>query len=104
MVPNKKKKGDYYVNPCYRNWKANLNSKSGRETSFSYETKASELFTPIRRMWLWCPIMKRKVIIMWIYSYPNWRANLNSRNGRKRSFCYETKVSKSLITTSRMSL
>ena len=34
---------------------------------------------------------------MWIHVYPNWKANLNSRNGRRRSFSYETKVSNKII-------
>ena len=38
----------------YPNWKANFNSKNGRKWSFSYETRASKSFTPIRRMCLWC--------------------------------------------------
>ena len=54
-------------------------------------------FIPIRRIRLWCPIMKRKEIITWIHIYLNWKANLNSKNGRKRSFPYETKASKSFI-------
>ena len=88
----------------YPNWKTNLNSKNGRKTSFSYETKALKSFIPTRRMWLWCPIMKRKEVITWIHVYPNWKMNLNSKNGRKTSFSYETKASKSFITTRRMCL
>ena len=88
----------------YPNWKINFDSKNGRKTSFSCETKASKSFTPTRRMWLWCPIMKRKEIIMWIHVYPNWKMNFNSKNGRKTSFPYESKASKSFITIRRMSL
>ena len=33
---------------------------------------------------------------MWIRVYPNWKTNLKSKNGRKTSFSYETKASKSL--------
>ena len=51
----------------------------------------------IRRLCLWCPIMKRKAIIMWIHADPNWKSNFNSTNGNKRCFCYETKASISLI-------
>ena len=75
----------------YCNWKMNLNSKNGRKTSFSHETKASKSFIPTSRMWLWCPIMKRKEIIMWIHVYPNWKTNLNSKNGRKTSFLMKSK-------------
>ena len=50
----------------YPNWNTNFNSKIGNKRSFSYETKLSISFIPERRMCLWCPITKRKVIIMWI--------------------------------------
>ena len=33
---------------------------------------------------------------MWFHVYPNWKTNLNSENGRKTSFSYETKASKYL--------
>ena len=46
--------------------------KNGGKGSFSYETKASILFIPIRKMHLWCPVMKRKKIIARIRVYPNW--------------------------------
>ena len=81
----------------YPIWKINFNSKNGRKRSFSYETKASISFIPTRRMNLWCPIIERKEIITWIQVYPNWKMNFSSKNGRKRSFCYETKASISLI-------
>ena len=86
----------------YSNWKTNLNSKNDRKTSFSYETKASNSFIQMRRMWLWCPILKIKEITMWIHVYPNWKMNLNSKNCRKTSFSHETKASKSFIPTRRM--
>ena len=88
----------------YPNWKMNFNSKNGYKRSFSYESKASISFIPMKRMCLWCPIMKRKEIIMWIQVYPNWKTNLNSKNGKTRSFCCETKTSISLIPTRRMCL
>ena len=47
-------------------------------------------------MWLWCPVMKIEEITMWIYIYPNWKTNFDSKNGRKRSYSYEYKVSISL--------
>ena len=86
----------------YPNWKTYLNSKNGRKISFSQETKASKSFIPMRRMWLWCPILKTKEITMWMHVYPNWKTNLNSKNGRKTSFPYEIKASKSFISTKRM--
>ena len=30
---------------------------------------------------------------MWIRFYPNWKMNINSKNGTKRSFPFETKAS-----------
>ena len=80
----------------YRNWNTNLNSKIGNKRSFSYETKASISLILMRRTCLWCPIMKKKVIIMWIHVYPNWNTNF--------SFSYDTKASISLIPTRRTSL
>ena len=88
----------------YPNWNTNFNSKIGNKRSFSYETKASISLIPRRRMCLWCPITKRKGIIMWIDFYPNWNTNLYSKIGNKRSFSYETKASISLIPTRRMCL
>ena len=88
----------------YPNWKTYFNSKIGNKKGFSYETKPSILLIPRRRMCLWCPIMKRKEIIMWIEVYPNWNMNFNSKIGNKRSFSYETKSSISLIPKWRMCL
>ena len=88
----------------YCNSKMNSNSKNGGKRSFSFKTKASIPFIPMRRMCLWCPILKRMEIIMWIQVDPNWNTNLNSKNGKKRSLYYETKASKSFITTKRMRL
>ena len=88
----------------YLNWKTNFNFKIYRKISFSYKTKASKLFIPMRRMWLWCLIMKRKKIIMWIHLYPNWRTNYNSKNSRKRSCSYETKALIPFIPMRRMCL
>ena len=83
----------------YLSWKMNFNSKNGRKRSFSYETKASISFISTRRMCLWCPIMKRREIILWIHVYWNWKTSFNSKNGRKRSFSNETKASISYIIT-----
>ena len=55
-------------------------------------------------MCLWCPIIKKKEIIMWIHVYRNWKTNFNSKIGNKRSFSYETKASISLIPSRRMCL
>ena len=88
----------------YRNWKMNFNSKIGNKRTFSYETKASISLIPMRRMSLWCPIMKGNEITIWIYVYPNWKAYFNSKIGNKRSFSFETKASISLIPMRRMCL
>ena len=88
----------------YPNWKTYFNSKIGNKRSFSFETKASISLIPMRRMCLWCPIMKRKEIIMWIHVYPNWNMNFNSKIGKKKCFYYETKASISLIPRRRMRL
>ena len=104
MMPNHEKKGDYYVNPSYFNWNTNFNSKIGNKRSFSYETKASISLIPKRRMCLWCPITKRKEIIMWIDVYPNWNTNFKSKNGNKRSFSLDTNASISLIRIRRTCL
>ena len=87
------KKRDYYVNLCLSNWNMNFNTKNGRKKCFSIETKASISFTPMRGMCLWCLIIKRKEIIMWIRVCPDRRTNINSKIGRKRSVSYETKAS-----------
>ena len=104
MMPNHEIKGDYSVNPCLSQLKYEFNSKIGNKMSFSYETKASKSLIPKRRMCLWCPITKRKEIIMWIDVYPNWNTNFNSRISNKRSFSYETKASVSLTPPRRMCL
>ena len=88
----------------YPNWKKYFNSKIGNKKGFYYETKASLSLIPTRRMCLWCPIMKRKEIIMWIQVYPNWNTNFNSKKGNRRSFSCDTKASISLILMRRMSL
>ena len=53
------------------NWNTNFNSKKRNNRSFSYDAKASISLIPTRRTCLWCPIMKRKEIIMWIHVYSN---------------------------------
>ena len=88
----------------YTNWKMNFDSKSGRKWSFSFETKVSIIFIPMSKICLWCPMMKRKEIIMSIQVYPNSKMNFDSKNGRNTSFSYETKVSISYITIRKMCL
>ena len=88
----------------YPNRKTNFNSKNGNKRSFSYETKASISFIPMRRTCLWCPIMKWNEITVWIYAYLDWKSYFNSKIGNKRSFSFETKASISLILTRRTCL
>ena len=86
------------------NWQMNINSKNGKKRSFSYETKASISFIPMRRMCLWCQIMKIKEIIMQIRVCPNRQTYINSINSKNKSFCFETKASISFIPMIRMHL
>ena len=86
----------------YLNGNTNFNSENSRKRNCSYETKALLSFIPMRRMWLWCLILKIKEIIMWIHIYLNRKTKINSKNGRKWSFSYETNTSKSFIPTRRM--
>ena len=88
----------------YPNRNMNFHSKKDNKRSFSYDTKASISLIPMRRMCLWCPIMKRKEIIMWIHIYRNWKTNFNSSIGNKRSYSYETKATISPIPVMRMCL
>ena len=88
----------------YPNWKMYFNSKIGNKKGFYYETKASISLIPTRRTCLWCPIMKRKGIVIWIHVYHNWKTNFNSKIGNKRSFSYGTKASISLTLSRRMCL
>ena len=74
------------------NQRMNINSKNGGKKNFSYETKALIPFILMRRLCLWCPIMKWKEIIMWICVYPNWKTSFNSKNSRMRNISYETNV------------
>ena len=104
MVPNHEKKEIIMWIHFFHNWKMNCNSKSGRKRSFSYETKALISVIPMKRICLWCLIIKRKEITMWTRVYPDWKMNINSKIGRKRSFSYEIKGSISFIPMSKMSL
>ena len=76
---NKKKKRLLCEFVFVLNDKWALTPKIDGKGSFSYETKASILFNPMRRLSLWCPILKRKEIAMWIHVCPNWETNFNSK-------------------------
>ena len=43
----------------YPNWKSNFNSENYKKRCFSFETKALISFIPMRRICLWCPILKK---------------------------------------------
>ena len=86
----------------YPNWKMNFNCNKCGIRSFSYETKASILFIPMRRMCLWRRIMKWNEITMWIHVYPNRKTYFNSKIANKSSFSYEIKALISLIPKRRM--
>ena len=47
----------------YPNGKTNSNSRNSRKRSFSYQIKALLSFIPMKRMCLWYPIMKQKVLL-----------------------------------------
>ena len=60
---------------------------------FLLRNQSIDSFIPMSGMNLWSPMIKGMEIIMWIRVYPNWKMNFNSKNGTKRSFCYECKAS-----------
>ena len=104
MTPNHEKKVIIMWIRVYSNWNMNFNSEKSNRRSFSYDTKASISLIPMRRMSLWCPIMKWNEITIWIYVCPNWKMYFNSKIGNKRSFSFETKASISLTPMRRMCL
>ena len=72
--------------------------------SFLDETKVSMSFIPIRGMSLWCPIMKRKEIIMWIHICPNWEINFNTKKWWKKNVSDESMASMTFSSMRRISL
>ena len=77
----------------YPSWYTNFDSKKRWEVKFFLWNQSINSFISLRRMNLWCPIIKRMEIVMWIYVYPNWKRIFNSKNGRKICFSHETKAS-----------
>ena len=47
--------------------------------AFPHKTKALMSFISMKRMSLWCLIMKRKEIVIWIHVCPNSQTNFNSK-------------------------
>ena len=58
----------------------------------------------MRRMCLWCTIMKRKEIIVWIRAYPNWHMNFDSKKLWEEKFFVWNKSINSFVPMRRMSL
>ena len=104
MVPNHENKRDYYVNPCLSQLMDELWFQKLVEVKFFLWNQSINYFIPMRRMNLWCLIIKRKEIIMWIHIYLNWKMNFNFKNGGKRCFFYKTKALKSFIPKRRICL
>ena len=72
MVPNfEKKRRLLHASMFVTIDRITMSPKNGGKKSFSYETKASMSFIPMRIMHLWFSIMKRNEIIMRIHVYPN---------------------------------
>ena len=84
------------------NRRTNINSKNGRNKSFSYETKSLILFIPMRGLCLWCPIMKGKKTIMWIHVYANWQTNTESKKWWQVKFFLWNQSINSFILMRRM--
>ena len=59
-----KRKGIIILICTCPNSQMDFNSRNGGKRSFSYETKALTSFILIRRMTLWCPIMKKNESII----------------------------------------
>ena len=74
------------------NQQMNINSKNGRKRSFSYESKGSTSFIPMKRMCLWHAIMKKKRLLRESMFIPIDGRTLILKNGGKWSFSYETKA------------
>ena len=79
----KRKEIVMWIHVC-PNWKTYFYSKNGYKRSFSYESKASISFIPLKRLCWWCIITKTKDIIVWIQVYRNWKMKFNSKNSRRR--------------------
>ena len=80
-----------WIHVCL-NWQTYINSKNVRKRCFSYKTKASISFIPMRRMCLRCPVLKIKKITIWIRVCLNQHTYINTKNGRKICFSYETSI------------
>ena len=80
--PNMKRKEIImWIHVC-PNWLTNYNLKIV-EKKFFYKTKGSMSFILMSRTSLWCQIMKRNEIIMWIYVSPSRGMNYNFKKWQK---------------------
>ena len=77
--------------------------KNGRKKSFSYETKASMSFIPIRRMSYVSQLWKERRLLREFVFIQIDKQTLILKNGGKRSFSYETKALMSFMPMSGMS-
>ena len=60
MVPNMKKKRLLHASIFVTIDKITFIAKNGGRKTISHQAKASVSFIPIRRMYLWCPVMKKR--------------------------------------------
>ena len=76
------------------------------EKKFSYETYATMSFILMKKIRLWCPIMKRKEIIMCIHVYPNSQMDIISKKmvegkailmKQKNQFIYPNKENEFMV-------
>ena len=65
--------------------------KNDGKRSFSFETKALISFILMRRISLWCAIMKGNAITMWICVCPNWQITLTLKVMEKEAFLLKPK-------------
>ena len=72
----KRKEITIWIHVCL-NWETNFNSKEWWRGKLFLRNKTLMSFIPMRTMSLWCSIMKKKEIVMWIRICPNWQMNFN---------------------------
>ena len=83
----KGKKIIMWIHVC-PHWQTNFNSKNWWKEKLFLWNQSINAFILISRMSLWCLIMKRKEIIMYIHVCPNWKRTLILNNGGKNCFYY----------------
>ena len=78
--------------------------KNGGEKKLFPWTEALMSFIPMRKISLWCPILKRKNIYMWICACLNWHMNFNSKKWLKEKLFLWNQSLNIIYPISRMSL